>query len=247
MREDPLGTLLVDVAALDRQAIAEALQDYVGIDRATHGVVTRPGFIELSSRQKILAILLGRKAAALLGTTTKEGISPSDVATSSGIPHGTAKRVLRELIEDRLVSQDTGSLYHLAHHQVEPAIAELSRIKVPAGTNRPRRPTVRSRRKQAEQEKPAAMGATGPGVQKKSRKATGGGIAHIRDALEAGFFNSARTLEDLQAYLKTRQGFTTDRRQLSTNLLRLLRSGHIDREENEHGVYAYAKRTEGGR
>ncbi|MDQ4125687.1 MAG: helix-turn-helix domain-containing protein [Actinomycetota bacterium] len=116
----------MDAAAVDRAAIAESLSGYIAIDDKSHDVVTQPSFKSLSQPQQLVAYLLGVKAAALLGLQDQEGRSPSEVAKNTGVAPGTVRRILPDLAKKRLVSQDAGGRYFVAHHQVSTAIATIA-------------------------------------------------------------------------------------------------------------------------
>ncbi len=125
MTNDPLSNLLLDAEEIDRASLARALQDFVGIDKATGRVVLKPGFNRLNSRQKIIAYLLGKKVAKLLNMSESEVTSPKDIPTNTGIPIGTVHPKLRELIESRLVSQTKEGEYYIESHQILNSISSL--------------------------------------------------------------------------------------------------------------------------
>lgn len=239
---DPLSSLLTDAGAIDRQAIADALQDVVGIDTASHGVVTKQGFERLTSRQQIMAVLLGVKAAMLLGVSDQDGAGPSTVVSASGIPSGTVRRILRELLAERLVSQSSSGDYTIAHHQVTSAIRALTTAR--ESTSPPARRT--SSRKAAKPKRSSAKVADAQGTEgqkstPKAKQRHSGTSAAIRDLIESGFFDSGRTLGELRDHLRKRRGITTDLQHLSPVMLRLLRSGVLERDENEEGTYEYSR------
>lgn len=125
MSSDPLENLVVDSAAIDRAAIAEAIRGYVGIDNDSGSVVTSTNFKALSQPQQVLAFLLGTKASVLLGRLPQEGLTPAQVATETGIAAGTVRRLLPELARARKVSKDSNGRYFVAHHQVNSVISAL--------------------------------------------------------------------------------------------------------------------------
>ena len=245
MDKDPLADLFIDAGAVDRQAIAEALKEIVGIDTESHRVVTKPGFGKLAPRQQLVAVLLGVKAAHLLGLIEKDGAQPSEVVAASGMPPGTVRRGLRELLETRLLSQDSGGRYLVAHQQVPGAIAALSSTPS-GGGGRTRRGRDSSKKPVSEASSDAhktktASPAPARKVGARRRPKSDGLSPKVRDLLEKGFFDSPKTLAEIQAHLKRRMGIVTDVRYISPIMLRLLRAGEVDRDENADGIYQYVK------
>jgi len=127
MSQDPLSDLLLDASEVDRARLSKALGDILGIDTKSGQVVLKPGFSRLSARNKLLAYLLGRKAAVLLDRAEVESVAPKDIPQDTGMPSGTVHPKLRELLEDHLVSQTESSEYYVARHQVLQAISELEK------------------------------------------------------------------------------------------------------------------------
>lgn len=122
---DPLAELLVDAAQIDRRAIADAIKGKVAIDQKSSRVVALPAYDALDARRKILAILLARKAAHLLGVVPTEGLSNKDVTSETGLPPGTAAPSLKSLRELRLVGQDESKAYMVPNPKLGPAIEFL--------------------------------------------------------------------------------------------------------------------------
>jgi DNA-binding transcriptional ArsR family regulator len=125
MNRDPLADLLLDASEVDRARLATALSDILGIDTTSGRVVLKPGFNRLSARNKLLAFLLGRKVAMLLGKAGSEEVAPKDISRETGIPSGTVNPKLKELREAHLVSQTNSSEYYVAPHQMLQALDEL--------------------------------------------------------------------------------------------------------------------------
>lgn len=127
MDQDPLEALLVDASTIDRARMARVLRDILGIDAESGRVLLRSGFHRLSARYKVLAYLLGRKAAVLLDRTEDEPVAPKDIFRDTGIPSGTIYPELRELRQADLVSQTPSSEYYVASHQVSQALDKLEK------------------------------------------------------------------------------------------------------------------------
>jgi len=124
---DPLESLLIDSAQVNRAEIANALQDLVAIDSNTGAVVFRHGSKRLGAREKVLAYLLGRKVSYLLDKIEVEGATPKTIIEETGIASGTVHPTLKGLREDRLVSKDADGGYLLEQQQISDAIAKIGK------------------------------------------------------------------------------------------------------------------------
>jgi DNA-binding transcriptional ArsR family regulator len=123
---DPLGSLVVDSANVDRGRLATCLQGRMGVDADSGHPVMLDDFRRLgTARAKILCYLLAKKAAVLLGKADVETAGPTEISRALGVPAGTVGRTLRELAEARLVVQDDHRQYLVASHQLLNAEAEL--------------------------------------------------------------------------------------------------------------------------
>jgi hypothetical protein len=123
--EDPLEGLLLDADEVDRTQLAEALAGTLGVDSSTGRLVLKPGFNELDAARKILAYLLGGKAAVLLGKLESEAVSPALLSKETGMPRGTVNPKLSQLHEQRLVSKTKAGSYYVAPHQLVEALTRL--------------------------------------------------------------------------------------------------------------------------
>lgn len=129
---DPLESLLIDAAEVNRAEIANALRDIVAIDSTTGAVVFRPSSRRLTTKQRVLAYLLGRKVSFLLNRIETEAAQPKTIIEETGIATGTVHPKLKELREARIVSQESDGAYWVAAHQVHDA---LDTIKSEGGSS----------------------------------------------------------------------------------------------------------------
>lgn len=120
-----LSSLLVDRDRVDEARLAAALRDLVHIDQATGSLVKTEAFEKLKSREKLLSLLLGRKAAEILELVTDLPVSAKELTEVSGLPKGTVHPALRDLKLSRTVSQDEEGRYFVAPGQVLAAIKSL--------------------------------------------------------------------------------------------------------------------------
>lgn len=125
MSDDPLSNLLLDAEEIDRASLARALYAYVGIDNNSGKIIQKASFSKLNSRQKVLTYLLGKKVAKLLGKIEIELTLPKDITDETGIPKGTVNPKLRELVDNRFVSQTKEGEYYIESHQILACVSEL--------------------------------------------------------------------------------------------------------------------------
>ena len=125
MGNDPLESLLVDAADVDRKAIAGSLRDRITIDAASGSLHLAQGFAALKSQQKVMALLLGQKAARLLKKADNSSLSVTQIVERSGLPSGTVAPGVRQLKTQHLISQDEDKSYFVADAQVSRAIEFL--------------------------------------------------------------------------------------------------------------------------
>lgn len=81
-----------------------------------------------------------------------------------------------------------------------------------------------------------STGATGS-----KRTGRPGPKAAIALLLSSGFFNSSRTISDVQRELKHKRGHTYTVQELAPALVRTLRDETLDRQRSENGQYEYVK------
>jgi len=253
-QEDPLRSLVIDADQLDRERIAEVLSGLVKIDKSGRVIPDR-GFRNLDSRQKVLAFLLGRKVAVLLDLTEIETIGPKDLAMQSGVATGTVYPAFRQLAEARLVSQDADSSYFLGPHQVSTAI-ELLVTDSPESQHDSSVPITVSRRRttpkraakttKAAEKKSVGKTKARPGndtlaTPKKSVSAVFSPTTAIRGLADEGFFNSPKSVSDVQQWLKDKKGRAYSVSDLTPIFTRLLRGDVLDREKDADGKYVYKR------
>lgn len=72
-----------------------------------------------------------------------------------------------------------------------------------------------------------------------SKKSAVGPKAAVSTLLESGYFSTGRTGPEVQAYLKSKRGFSFGTDQLRLAMLRLVREEKLERDENDDGQYEY--------
>ena len=122
--DDPLAALLVDENAVDRAALTAGIRDFVAVT-STGQLRPHPGWNSLSATSRVLVGLLGLKAARLLGTRADEAATPKELASATGIPEGTAKRELRELLAAHIAAQDAAGRYYVLGVNIARALDQV--------------------------------------------------------------------------------------------------------------------------
>jgi hypothetical protein len=247
---DPLAELLVDSKTVDKTRIATALKGKVAVDAETGRVVLQAGFRSLDLRQKALAFLLGRKVAVLLGTSEVERATSSEVASGTGVPPGSARPTMSSLVQEHRVTRVESS-YELSAAQVDYAIDALSSASSAASVDvskeQPRRRRRVKRSPHADKTKtasPTASSRKRAPIKSKAKKGKrssshAGPMPLIEELIAQHFFDTPKTLKEVQQRLKDKRGYDVKVTTLSPTFTRLLRRGALDRERDENGTYEY--------
>lgn len=104
---NPLQRLIVDAEALDKEKLASLITGNLGISQAGD-VIILPGFNSLTTKSKILSILLAKKAAKVMGLIDTETTGSKEITQKTGLPEGTVGRELAELKNARLIGNEGG-------------------------------------------------------------------------------------------------------------------------------------------
>ena len=98
---------------------------------------------------------------------------------------------------------------------------------------------------QSQSKQPAASAANSQTKAKpastKSRPGRPGPKAALAAMSQGGFFDSLRTVAEMQEHLKNKKGHDYPSKDLSKSALRLVREGILDREAVAEGGYVYKK------
>lgn len=123
MDRDPLEDLLVDEGEINKELLAALLAPYVRLSRDTASVILTATGRALSNKPKIIVYLLARKALRALSLIESEGASTGDVTNNTGIPGGSVRPTLRNLLRDTLVAQTDEGDYYVPVYALEAAKA----------------------------------------------------------------------------------------------------------------------------
>ena len=123
--EDSLDDLYVDRDEINRERLAAALSGIIGIDRETGEMVALTGFRNLSKKNRVIAYLLFRQAAAALGEIEREELGATSREMSDII--GTADSTVRNYFSDlKFIEKDKkNGGYYIPSHFLEEAISKL--------------------------------------------------------------------------------------------------------------------------
>lgn len=226
---DPLASLLLDSVEVDRARIASVLKNLVGIDRESGRIVPKPAFSSLSNRRRVLAVLLAVKASELMSVTDSHAVRAGDIPKLAGVPEGSAHPILKDLRDSHRVSQTTDGLYYFSDHNVLDALAEFEMRdsdSIPASDAEFDRPRQDTRSQNSKGSKPATSTQLGP-------------KRMLDTLLEDGWFDNPRTLSDVAARMKDRWARDVKVTSISPYFSAMTRSGELERQKNEKGVYEY--------
>ncbi|MBS3069341.1 hypothetical protein J4441_03165, partial [Candidatus Micrarchaeota archaeon] len=108
--KDPLESLFVIGDEVNRELLRDILEQYVRLDERGN-IYPLSSFYEQANKNKIIIVLLARKALALrIGTS--EAISPTELHRYIEIPGGSLNPTLRWLAENG-IADDDGSKYRI--------------------------------------------------------------------------------------------------------------------------------------
>jgi hypothetical protein len=81
---DELSALLVDEQDVARECLMSSLQGLIQIGKKSGAIIPTPAFERLDRKTRILAFLLGLRAASTLGVTGKDEASVEEIAAVVG-------------------------------------------------------------------------------------------------------------------------------------------------------------------
>lgn len=108
---DPLQTLLVEADDIAREDVAEALSPLLRFTR-DGALIPDQSFARLPAELRVVAVLLALRAQQMLGVREQAGATPGEVASLSGMPPGTVRPKLAQLLKAHRVAR-AGGLYSL--------------------------------------------------------------------------------------------------------------------------------------
>ena len=121
---DPLEYLLADEDAFARETLASALAPLLKLSRSGD-LFLEPAFSKLKARQQVLAVLLGLKAAEMLGIRESAATTPGEIVELSGMAPGTVRPKLSELLRERLIVRRKEGGYEVPVSAANQAVERL--------------------------------------------------------------------------------------------------------------------------
>ena len=122
-KDDPfLQALLVDQDAVDTQLLSSALTGRIGIGAKDGGIVLGERFGIGTNDDRVLLVLLGRLAAAIMEVQPDEHLSVKELVDISGLPRGSVAPSVRRLLDARLVAQAGDKRYSVPRSKVRQAV-----------------------------------------------------------------------------------------------------------------------------
>lgn len=179
-----------------------------------------------------------------------DGLTPTEIARvlTEKFRVGTTAAAVRMALGNATalvnrVKEGTGYKYrimepgvaHLAH------LGEVGSVSPSRGKKKKRKSGGKSSGKKKKVIGAAAKKKTRTGTGRSSKEGSVGPKAAISALLDAGYFDEAHTGPEVQAYLKSKRGFGFGIDQLRLAMLRLVREGKLERDENEDGQYEYKR------
>ena len=107
MSDDPLNKLIVDSDELDREKLTSLILGNLGISKSGE-IIILPGFVDLTTKSKILSFLLAKKASKVMSLSATDLAATKEIVQRTGLPEGTVNRELFELKEMRLILNEQG-------------------------------------------------------------------------------------------------------------------------------------------
>lgn len=119
--QQSLEDLLIDEEDLNEELLSEVLIEYIRIGNNSGSIITKPGFHELNSQQKVAVVLLAQKARKELGLAESKWIGPTEIAEASGIKKGTVYPAAKAIEEEHGLAENEDGLYTIPTYNLNKA------------------------------------------------------------------------------------------------------------------------------
>lgn len=106
-RDDPLEELVVSRERVNRQCVVDALDGVVNVSDDGE-LLKMSGFQPLNSRERIVALLLARWAAAELGLVDTPGLPVAELGDRVGLSASAVEKYVHEMVFVRQSSDGDG-------------------------------------------------------------------------------------------------------------------------------------------
>lgn len=115
-----LEDLLVDEEKLNEELLVKTVGTYAQIGQESGELVPNERYGDLSSKEKIVVVLLAQKARFELDLDDQKTLSPSEISALSGVKKGTVYPAVRDLDDEGLIRGEDGE-YRLPSVNMEKA------------------------------------------------------------------------------------------------------------------------------
>lgn len=133
--DDPLTELLVEVVEVNRGQLVKILKKFIRINAKDGSIIPQDDFNKLTTRNKMLTYMLGRKVALMLNFECSEIVCKDEIKYATGLLRGTITPTLIELKTENLVSRSNLDGYYISDEQAVYALRELANVPVNGNFN----------------------------------------------------------------------------------------------------------------
>lgn len=116
-----LEDLYVDEEVMNEKLLTSTLAPYIRIGKQSGDLVLQSSFDDLTTKQKIVVVLLAQKGRCGLEVAENEWLTPTEIANVSGIKKGTVYPTIRELENDERLADSEDGQYRIPTHNLETA------------------------------------------------------------------------------------------------------------------------------
>lgn len=240
-----LRDLVAQKSALTEDAIEQVVKDYVRYDPEEREIAFTPEFASLGNKAKVLVYLVAVQGwAFVVDEAVTVETKPADLEDKLGIPGGSLRPLLKDL-KDRHLVVSKGAGYSVRHSNLA-AIQREIEARSGSGPTVARRRKAPARPKPASNEAPASDNTNAVTDTKKRKAASGGDLKQtFNEWITQGFFDSPRTLADVQARFH-QEAILIPRTSIPKYLLAGVREKSLSRsKENVNGKQLWVYQTKG--
>jgi hypothetical protein len=121
---EKLTDLIVREDELVEQQLVSVLQLYVQFtDRGD--LLLQPDFDVLTTEAQVACVLLAIKALGMVGLRSLDAATPAEIVALSGLPGGTVRPKLRDLLKRRCVARNSDGRYFMPTNAIHRTIEVL--------------------------------------------------------------------------------------------------------------------------
>lgn len=231
----PLKDLLIDVNEHTEQLIEEIVTPYARYDNVNKRIVFLHGARELNVRSRILLYLCALRGWPFVSEemTNEIEAKPVEIEKLTGIPGGSLRPLLKQLLDDHLIQYNDGK-YSVSPIHLPQAKAEILRNHTDKSTTSDVGSYRRKRGKSNKHKKEAGdKKAEVEQPKNTKRKSRNTEVADkFQQLVTSGWFSQERGAADLLKRLRE-LGINASDTELPFHLLRATKSGLLQRKKGE--------------